>query len=379
MAAHLARRPSPTMMPSSSLWRVHARCLARAGSGREARLLAPLGSVPGDEAVRAQHHRALSELGDEGVDAEVLADIERLQLGRRRGGSTKRAAERIRTHACGYSLAAMVLGHDDPLPQLPSDLPEVAVVGRSNAGKSALINALCGADAQRGSASVSPRAGHTASLNFFELREGPLAVDALMTLVDLPGYGPSVGRSKAMRLQWARATKRYLHGRQQLACAFVLVDASLGLTDDDEAFLDTLDALSVRYHAVLTKADLLRPRELAQSYELVRRRVSRRAGFAGGDLPMTSARNAAGVEELWERMRLGVVHRVHEMSDEEREELFDDGSGGRRGREAAPTEAVVIREDGAMSADGDPVATRVRRRTRSRRIRRDAGRVGSPL
>ena len=98
------------------------------------------------------------------------------------------------------------------------------------------------------------------------------------TLVDLPGYGPAAGRTAAMRDRWARVTRQYMRGRTQLACAFMLIDASLGVTKDDEAFLDMLDQAAatreagplrpLRCHVVLTKADLLSPRDLALSYEV---------------------------------------------------------------------------------------------------------------
>ena len=164
--------------------RMHVR-LARSGSGREARKLAPYGSIPGDEPLRAAHLAAIEALDqEEGLDWEVLQDVDRLQLGRRRGGSTARAAAaRRREHACAYSQVGVVLAHDDPLPALPLDLPEVAIVGRSNTGKSALLNALCGVKAQHGAASVSSRPGHTAALNFYELRQGPLSTDALMCVL----------------------------------------------------------------------------------------------------------------------------------------------------------------------------------------------------
>lgn len=128
-----------------------------------------------------------------------------------------------------------------------------------------------------------------------------------MVLVDLPGYGYA-STGAARQKHWAKATRKYLRTRTQLACAFVLIDATLGITADDERFLDVLDSLRVPYHGVLTKADLLAPLELAQSYKLVSQRVTEREHYAGGDLPICSARNAAGVAELWERLKLGVLH-----------------------------------------------------------------------
>ena len=130
--------------------------------------------------------------------------------------------------------------------------------------------------------------------------------------------------------------------------------------------------MCVKYHPVLTKADLLPPRELAISYEVcasdarkgsargatlshapgraARAHATRsgRPSYAGGDMPMTSARTATGVAELWERMRLGVRHRVHELSPSERQQLFD-GSHAREGahqRGAPPLEITALEGDG---------------------------------
>ena len=285
------------------------------------------GLLAADEAARSRHRDAMAAVGDD-VDPEVVAVISEQQLGRVRGGLTARAASTRRgLHACHASLVGAVLAPDDKLPVRPLDLPEVALVGRSNVGKSSLLNALCGTKAYHGAASVSSRPGWTSSIHLYELREPGAAParepNALMTLVDFPGYGPA-RVSAATQARWTRATRRYMKERAQLACAFVLVDASLGLTPDDERFLDVLEHARVPYHGVLTKADLLTPHELAQSYELVHRGMASRCGYAGGDLPMCSSRNAAGVAALWHRMRLGVLYRreqIEEAIAEEQEQL----------------------------------------------------------
>ena len=355
MRATFAARPRAVLRGS------HRLLMARAGSGRDARRLTPYGAVPGDEALRVAHLDAVAacDVAEE-VDHEVLEEIDRLKLGRRKGSLTAARMSGGR-HFISHSHVGLVLVPKDPMPALPSKLPEVALVGRSNTGKSALLNALCGVKPKAGHASVSPRAGHTSALNFYELRDGTLADSAIMTLVDLPGYGPSVGRSESMRREWGRATRRYLSGRPQLACAFVLIDASLGVTPDDCTFLDELDAMgSIRYHCVLTKADLLTPRELAISYELVRAHVMTRPGHVGGDMPITSARNAAGVRELWERMRQGIEAGLHEMSDDERHAFVEDVAAGGDG----------LQEDGAEEDEDDrQTLARLERMLRRRGIR----------
>lgn len=271
-----------------------------------------------DEALRVAYVESLEDAVGDAVDPDVVEDIAELRLGRQRGAHTARASNARRSHACTATLVGAVLAADDAMPTLPDpELPEVALVGRSNAGKSSLFNALTGDKSRRGAAAVSHTPGWTTSLQFYELREpGGSAEAPLMTLVDLPGYGPAATKA-AVRTRWARATKRYLREREQLACAFVVLDATLGVTADDESFLDGLDRAGVSYHGVLTKADLLTPHQLAQSYERIRRCVDSRPGYAGGDLPVCSARNAAGIASLWHRMRLGVLHRKGQLDQDD--------------------------------------------------------------
>jgi ribosome biogenesis GTP-binding protein YsxC/EngB len=202
-----------------------------------------------DEALRAAYVGSLEDTVGDDVDADVVEDIEVQRLGRQRGAHTSRAAAARRSHACCASLVGVVLAADDPLPALlHPELPEVALVGRSNAGKSSLFNALTGAKGHRGAASVSHVPGWTSSLHFYELREnGKGPEEPLMTLVDLPGYGPAATK-ESMRTRWARTTKRYLREREQLACAFVVLDCTLGVTLDDERFLGVLDEARVECH-----------------------------------------------------------------------------------------------------------------------------------
>ena len=193
-------------------------------------------------------------------DAEVAQDIKRLKLGRTRGSTNPKVAEMRRRPYCSAQYAAACLV-DEEFPDLR--LPEVALAGRSNSGKSSLLNALCGIQPRMGPASVSSVEGWTRGLQFFEVQEFE-EDEPLMTLVDFPGYGPATA-SKAVRTSWAAGVRRYLRDRAQLKCVFVLVDCTRGVTADDTAFMERLDRAEKPFHVIVTKADLLAPETLAQS------------------------------------------------------------------------------------------------------------------
>jgi len=125
-----------------------------------------------------------------------------------------------------------------------ADTPEVAFAGRSNVGKSSLINALTG---QGGLARTSNTPGRTQQLNFFES-------DGAIRLVDMPGYGYAKA-PKSMVEAWTKLVFAYLRGRPNLRRVYVLIDARHGLKANDAQALDTLDAAAVSYQVVLTKCD----------------------------------------------------------------------------------------------------------------------------
>ena len=133
-------------------------------------------------------------------------------------------------------------GNIDSLP--PQSLPEVAFVGRSNVGKSSLVNALTG---RKTLARVSQTPGRTRELNFFNL-------GGKLILVDLPGYGYAKA-SKTLAMEWQALIFAYLSGRASLRRVALLIDARRGLMENDLAVMELLDRAAVSYVLVLTKAD----------------------------------------------------------------------------------------------------------------------------
>lgn len=176
----------------------------------------------------------------------------------------------------------------DQLP--PADLPEIAFAGRSNVGKSSLVNALTGRSTL---ARTSNTPGRTRELNYFRL--GPAAGPALM-LVDLPGYGYARA-SRSLIERWTDLVKTFLKGRPNLQRVCLLVDARHGLKDSDREIMKMLNDTAVSYQIVLTKADKLKTSEQQD----VLRRVeeeARRQVAAHPEVLLTSAVKGWGIAEL---------------------------------------------------------------------------------
>ncbi|HWD68474.1 MAG TPA: ribosome biogenesis GTP-binding protein YihA/YsxC [Caulobacteraceae bacterium] len=168
----------------------------------------------------------------------------------------------------------------------PPDLPEVAFAGRSNVGKSSLLNALVG---RHRLARTSADPGRTRELNFFLL-------DERLRLVDLPGYGfAKVSRGQARQFQ--NLGRAYLQGRANLKRVYLLIDARHGLKATDAEALDALDQAAVSYQIVLTKADKLKAVETqARVAETLAKIAKRPAAFPR--VAATSAEKGQGLPEL---------------------------------------------------------------------------------
>ncbi len=165
-------------------------------------------------------------------------------------------------------------------------LPEVAFAGRSNVGKSSLINALAG---QRQLARASSTPGRTQEINFFDLGQR-------LMLVDLPGYGfAQAPRDKAEI--WSVFIRRYLKGRPQLRRALILIDSRHGVKPLDEDIMKMMDESAMNYQIVLTKTDKIKPAELARCIESVAAIAAKHTAAHPLILP-TSASDGAGLADL---------------------------------------------------------------------------------
>ena len=163
---------------------------------------------------------------------------------------------------------------------------ELAFAGRSNVGKSSLINALTGVN---GLARASNTPGRTRELNYFDVGKD-------FTLVDMPGYGFAKAAKKDVR-QWQNMLKAYLRGRVGLTRAFVLIDARHGVMTPDFEMFDMLDAAAVPYQLILTKCDKINRHELAELETETLAHLKKRAA-AVQRLHLTSSERGFGIDDL---------------------------------------------------------------------------------
>lgn len=166
--------------------------------------------------------------------------------------------------------------------------PEVALIGRSNVGKSSLVNALVG---QKALARTSQNPGATKQLNFFLLGEK-------LMLVDMPGYG-FAKVSKAAKSEWDYLIRSYLCGRPNLKRALVLIDARRGVMEVDDDFMRILDDSAVNYQMVLTKIDALSDEALMDVILSTKQAIARHVA-AHPKLIATSSKKRQGIRDLQE-------------------------------------------------------------------------------
>lgn len=197
------------------------------------------------------------------------------------GMSLEEYARKLFHQPCTFVRSVPALEHLPPL-----TLPEIAFAGRSNVGKSSLINALTN---RNGLAHASNTPGRTQQLNFFNLAD-------TLFLVDLPGYGYAEA-PKAVIETWTRLIRDYLKGRSSLKRVFVLVDSRHGLKPNDIKIMDLLDLCAVSYQLVLTKTDKISMQEhgkvLAQTHEIATKHPA-----AYPQILSTSSEKKTGLDEV---------------------------------------------------------------------------------
>ncbi|EUD69505.1 GTP-binding protein [Plasmodium inui San Antonio 1] len=162
-----------------------------------------------------------------------------------------------------------------PLPKYP----EIAFIGRSNCGKSTLINELCG---RTNKAKVSKLPGCTKQIHFYKI-----AKPCLLCLVDLPGYGFAHSKEE-LRLQWNEFTLFYLKNRKNLKKVFVLIDCRIGLKTSDKELLHFFDRYNIKYQIVLSKCDLLNTKDLAIKIQIANEEIACFKNLEGPIIPLSS-------------------------------------------------------------------------------------------
>jgi GTP-binding protein len=197
------------------------------------------------------------------------------------------SAEAIEAGRHLFAQDCVFLGAAVETTRLPETaLPEVAFAGRSNVGKSSLVNALTG---RKTLARTSHTPGRTRQLNFFDL-------GGRLMLADLPGYGYARAPKTEIK-RWSALARRYLRGRPSLRRVCLLIDARHGAKDSDRMIMAELDQAAVSYQAVVTKADKVKPQALAAVLDALQRELARHPA-AHPHCPVTSARTGQGIAEL---------------------------------------------------------------------------------
>jgi len=227
------------------------------------------------------HDTAETGTGEDLIASAAQREAETMATLREDEAAALEAGRILFAGRCTFFYAAQRL---DQLP--PVGLPEVAFAGRSNVGKSSLLNALTG---QHALARVSATPGRTKQLNFFDL-------GARLVLVDMPGYGYAEA-AKTVKQDWQGLMFQYLRGRPNLRRVLLLLDARVEVKPADLAVMELLDRAAVTFQLVLTKADAVKPAALARKQADIAA-LARAHPAALHALHTTSSETGTGIPEL---------------------------------------------------------------------------------
>ena len=261
---------------------------------------APLGriscSAPQPPAVPSLRQRLRETHVDPQLLAEVSAVVTHRKNWRPRGpGASQQTAVVAPPLVNPFGSKPRFVASASTLRSLPPEsLPEVAFIGRSNVGKSSLLNALTGVSSL---AKVSDKPGRTQALNFFELGRK----DSAFAMVDMPGYGFAFAKDEDVAA-WRELSASYLQSRKTLKLVLVLLDAKVGLKSNDLQMLSFLEACRLKYTIVFTKADAAgSPERTAQMVSLALESVKRSRHFVR-PAALVSSRTGAGIGRLQRRL-----------------------------------------------------------------------------
>jgi GTP-binding protein len=175
--------------------------------------------------------------------------------------------------------------------------PEFAFLGRSNVGKSSLINGLVGEKA----AKVSASPGRTRAINFFQVFDSTAARQPKLLFADLPGYGYAK-ISRSISAEWPKFINPYLEGRANLALCICLVDSNIPVQESDQQLIASLESMGRPYLIVGTKADRLSGNGRAKALQTLKQ------GLGQGEILLLSSKTGAGIKELWAKILAWVQH-----------------------------------------------------------------------
>ncbi|KAG2374370.1 hypothetical protein C9374_010940 [Naegleria lovaniensis] len=224
--------------------------------------------------------------------SSVLARVEKTSVGRRRHGQKEKKFE---INVYFPKLFRSKVMKKVSLDKIDNSLPKIAFAGRSNVGKSSLINSLVTKKGYGGKAIVSSKPGETQDINCYQLANA-------LNLIDFPGYGFAFADDEK-RLQWIQNMQQFLLNAVKMKRVFILIDVRHGFKESDYSFLSFLNQNKIKNQIILTKCDLLYPDEIAKQYDYLKAQLQARPfNYTCEELIVVSAKKMNGIRELQEEI-----------------------------------------------------------------------------